>query len=419
MQPRIIDVETIPIRLPFVSSIAPWTQLHNHEWEYLEVVRVRTDDPAITGYGETLLYYTGEPVSDECAAFAIGRTPLEVLHTPGIGTPLRMALYDLLGQILGVPVNEHFARPVIRDRCPISWWNTKMPPEVLAEQAASAVAAGYLSHKIKGRPWFDIREQVAAISAVTPDEYRIDIDWNSMLGTAAQALPVLQELQSEAKIGLFESPLNRTDTAGQARIRGAISTPLVEHYDAGLAPTWLAQDTVDGFVVNGQDPAVAFAQADTAAAFHKDVFLQMCGTAITTAWVAHVGSVAESARLPAITAMNIYRDDLLTEPLQIRGGHVTVPTGPGLGITVDDELLERRRVPRGSRPAPVRRLLTFALGDGRARQYVDTAQLWRDCTTNATMPVQAPGATLTIRLDDGSPDFAGLHRRASRHPLWN
>lgn len=418
-QPRIVEIESIPIRLPFVPSIAPWTQLHNHDWEFIEVVRVRTDDPAITGFGETLVYYTGEAVGDEFAAAAIGRTPLDVLAEPGLGVPLRIALFDVLGQALGAPVNELFARPVVRDRCPISWWNTKMPPELLAEQAADAVAAGYLSHKIKGRPWFDIREQVAAIAAVTPEEYRIDIDWNSMLGSVGQALPVLLELQSSSRIGLFESPISRVDTAGQARLRAAVSLPLVEHYDATLAPTWLAQDTLDGFVVSGPSPADVFRQSDTAASFHKEVFLQMCGSGITTAWVAHLGSVVEAARLPAVTAMNIYEDDLLAEPLQIRGGHVIVPTLPGLGITVDEELLERLRVPRGSRPEPCRRLLTFRLGDGRTRHYVDTRQLWDDCTTNASMPVQGPGARLSIRMDDSSQAFDDLHRRAERRPVWD
>ncbi|MGG7510694.1 enolase C-terminal domain-like protein [Plantibacter sp. YIM 135249] len=418
MQPIITDVESIFVRSPFLPSIESWTRLNNHGWEYLEVVRVRTDSPHVVGFGETLVYYTGETVEDELAAFAVGRTPLEVLASPGVGVSLRMALYDVLGQSMGVPVNRLFARPVVRDRCPISWWNTKMPAGLLASQAADAVAAGYRSHKIKARPWFDIHEQVDAVAAVTPEDYRIDLDWNSMLVSAGRALPVLARLQQQEKIGLFESPIDRTDTAGQARLRAAISTPLVEHYDPHLVPGWLSADTLDGFVVSGPEPATVFGQADAAQAFHKEVFLQLCGTGITTAWVAHLGSVVPAARLPAVTAMNIYREDLLVDSLEIADGHVRVPDAPGLGIAVDEDLLERLRVPRGTAPPPLRRLLTFALGDGSARQYVSAAQLWDDSTVNATMPVQGSGASLSIREDDHSLEFDAMHRNAMQHPVW-
>ena len=36
-------------------------------------------------------------------------------------------------------------------------------------------------------------------------------------------------------------------------------------------------------------------------------------------------------------------DDLLTEPLQIRDGLLAAPTGPGLGIDIDQEKLARYR----------------------------------------------------------------------------
>ena len=32
--------------------------------------------------------------------------------------------------------------------------------------------------KIKTRPWFDGRETIRQISALTPDHFRIDADWN-------------------------------------------------------------------------------------------------------------------------------------------------------------------------------------------------------------------------------------------------
>ena len=51
------------------------------------------------------------------------------------------------------------------------------------------------------------------------------------------------------------------------------------------------------------------------------------------------------------TTHNLFRDELLTEPLDIfgqvaRGGHVAVPGGPGLGIEPNREVLKRYAVDR-------------------------------------------------------------------------
>jgi muconate cycloisomerase len=43
-------------------------------------------------------------------------------------------------------------------------------------------------------------------------------------------------------------------------------------------------------------------------------------------------------------------DDLISEPLVIANGHASVPDGPGLGVILDEEAVERYRV-RDSVPA--------------------------------------------------------------------
>ena len=53
-----------------------------------------------------------------------------------------MALYDIVGKALGVPVYRLFNLPRVREWCPISWWNIDMPPEAFAEEAQEAVVAG-------------------------------------------------------------------------------------------------------------------------------------------------------------------------------------------------------------------------------------------------------------------------------------
>jgi L-alanine-DL-glutamate epimerase-like enolase superfamily enzyme len=53
-----------------------------------------------------------------------------------------------------------------------------------------------------------------------------------------------------------------------------------------------------------------------------------------------------SARAGELSNFLDMSDDLLTEPLEIHGGHLAVRPGPGLGVEVDPDQLERYRTDR-------------------------------------------------------------------------
>jgi L-alanine-DL-glutamate epimerase-like enolase superfamily enzyme len=291
-----------------------------------------------------------------------------------------------------------------------------MPPDVLAGEAKDAVAEGYLAHKFKARPWFDVYAQVEAISAVTPPEYKVDIDWNTMLLSAGEATRVLKTLDGYERVGIFEDAIGRTDVAGQRFLRERVEHPTATHFNATLFPTWIATDALDGFVVDGGGVSGFLRDGQLCAGFNKNFWLQIVGTGITTAYTLHLGAVLTHARWPAVTAMNIYADDLLVNQIRIEGGLGRVPQGPGLGVDVDEEAIERLRVDSNFRAHYPRKLLSFSLADGRVRQFADMLQLWFDCLNNGTMPTQERGAGLSVRVDDGSVDFDEQYRQAASRP---
>lgn len=416
MSLRIKDVERIVVRVPFRDRSRPWNEILVGQWGVVEICRVTTDSPDIVGFGETVLHYTWQTVSDESVSRVIGRNPADFLAEDSLGAGLQMALFDVVGKALGVPMHRLLNLPIVRDQCPISWWNTKMPPEVLAEEAQDALGEGYLAHKFKARPWFDVYEQVEAISAVTPPNYRIDIDWNEMLISAGEATPVLTTLDAQERIGIYEGAIRSGDIAGQRSLRGRIRHPLIDHYDAKLFPRQIASDALDGFVVDGGGVSGFLRDGQICAAANKNFWLQIVGTGLTTAYTLHLGAVLTHARWPAVTALNIYADDLLTKPIEIAGGFGRVPDAAGLGVDVDEAALTRYRMDKPYRVSYPRKLFTFSLGDGRSRQFAGIDHLWRDCWNNGTMPVQNRGAHLSIQDDDGSADFDGLYRRLSEGP---
>src|SRR5262245_10017559 len=194
MKLHITDIERIVVKVPFTPRNETWNAREIWQWGISEIIRITTDAPGIVGYGETLPHYTWGRVSDEAIERVKGGNPADFLGDDSLGAGLQMALNDVVGKALGVPAYRLFNLPKVRDWCPISWWTIDFPPEALAEEAKEALSKGYTSYKTKARPWWDVYAQVEAINAVSPDYFRLDLDWNQMLINAGNAAPVLTEL---------------------------------------------------------------------------------------------------------------------------------------------------------------------------------------------------------------------------------
>ena len=122
--------------------------------------------------------------------------------------------------------------------------------------------------------------------------------------------------------------------------------------------------------------------------------MQLVGTGITTAFAAHLAAALPAARWPAVTALNIYADNLLRTPLDIRRSYVRVPDAPGLGIEIDEQSLESfRRNATGPKPQP-RTIYTVRWPYGRTAEYVSVRAYERDFMTG-NQPLFERGVTLT------------------------
>jgi L-alanine-DL-glutamate epimerase-like enolase superfamily enzyme len=412
---RITDIERIVVNVPFTPRCQEWNAREIWQWGISEVIRVTSDAPGLVGYGETILHYTWGRVSDAAIERVKGGNAAEFLGDDSLGAGLQMALYDLVGKALGVPVYRLFHLPRVREWCPISWWNIDMPPEAFAAEAQQALERGYTSYKIKARPWWDIHAQVEAISKVTPPYFSLDLDWNNHLLNAGNAAPVLAELDRQERVKIYESPIMQRDVEGQRQLRRKTTRPIALHFGEPPFPTTVRDEVCDGFVIGGGVSRI-LREGTLAAAFEKPFWLQMVGTGLTTTLSAHLGAVLPFAQWPAVNCLNIYTDDLLAEPLSIQGGFVRVPEGPGLGITIDEEALARFRMkPPYEHPQP-RLLLSVVWPGGRVVHYASMGQTRAD-GLSGNIPHQERGVTMEVRPDDGSREWAELYERASRSPV--
>ncbi len=412
---RIKDVERVVVDVPFTPRCQEWNAREIWQWRIAEIIRLTTDAPDIVGYGETILHYTWGRVSDDAIARVLGGNPAAFLGDDSLGAGLQMALYDVVGKALGVPVYRLFNLPRVREWCPISWWNIDMPPEAFAEEAREALANGYTAYKIKARPWWDVYAQVEAIGEVTPPHFRLDLDWNNMLLNAGNAAPVLAALDTYERVAIYESPIMQRDVEGHRQLRQKTTRPIALHFGDPPFPTVIRDEVCDGFVVSGGVASV-LRQGTLAAAFEKPFWLQLVGTGLTTAMSAHLGAVLPFAQWPAVNCLNNYADDLLVEPLAILGGFVQVPDAPGLGIEIDEDALVRYRMePPYEFPKP-RLLLSVVWPGGRVVHYASMRQCWDDCWAG-NQPVQERGVTMEVHPDDGSQAWAELYARAERSPV--
>lgn len=401
---KIVAVEFIHLDVPFT----PHTQQHMHywlpHWRISQLCKITTDT-GIVGWGETLPNYTWAKVPEGVEAKVIGRHPADVMWQDQLGAGVQMALFDVVGKALDVPAYKILGEKV-RDWCPISWWAMDMPPADWAEQCAEAVRQGYMSSKLKARTWFDLHAALQAVFDVVPEQFILDLDFNSTLDNAANAVRFLSTLEQYEQVAMFESPIPQEDVAGNVQIRQRIDRPVAMHYGNPPIMTALAHDVCDGFVV-GQGASANRKQALLLEQANKPFWLQMVGTGVTTSWAAHCGAVYMQAKWPAITCMNIYESQLVTEPIEIRGGFMRVPEGAGLGIEIDPALIEKYRVDYDFIPLP-RHVYRYVRPNGEATYYLGDKQKLHRTYPDDAQPICEPGATLEVYADDGSADFAEI-----------
>ncbi len=414
---KIKDIERITVHVPFTPRCQFWCAREQYQWDISEVIRITTDAPGLVGWGETMPSYTWGRVSDAAIERVKGHNPVEFLGDDSLGAGLQMAIYDLVGKAMEAPVYKLFNLPQVRQWCPISWWNVDMSPEDFAAEAREAVARGYTSHKMKARPWWDIYAQVEAVRAATPSYYHVDLDWNQMLANASNAVPVLTRLDQYDIVSLYESPIMQRDVEGLSQLRSKIKRPIAQHFTVPPFPTAIQGQVCDGFVIGGGISSV-LEQGTLSAAFDKPFFLHIVGTGITTSLSLHLGAVLPMAQWPAVNCLNIYSDDLLATPLEIQGGYARVPDGPGLGIQVDEQALERFKMQSPYQLPRERQLIRIQWVDGRKRYYAQIGQCWTDAL-NGNMPIHERGASLLPIPDDGTKEWTELYSRAEKAPVFS
>ena len=300
----------------------------------------------------------------------VGRDPFDIeviwhdLYQRGWGdvtaiSAVDIALWDLVGKALDTPVYKLLGG-AFRDQIPAyasGLFNKDRPDitQALADEAKEYADQGFPAVKMKigfGAA-YDVKN-VAAVRKAIGDDVLLAVDANCGYDTAT-AIDVGQRLLANDLLW-FEEPIDTDDVDGYVEIRRALKVRI-----AGgemLRGRWAFRDLIQKRGLDIVQPDISIAGGFTecrkiaamASANHVRLLPHMWGTSIRLAATIHWQATLPNAPdaiypVPSLFEFdmteNRLRTELAREPIRVIDGHVPVLQGPGLGIEIDRNVLEK------------------------------------------------------------------------------
>jgi len=278
---------------------------------------------------------------------------------------VEIALWDLTGKVRGLPVSELIGGRV-RERIRLyGSAGMYMPAEAFAAEARAVAQLGFKAYKMRPAlgPAGDL-DAVRRVREAVGLDFDLMIDahaWRQM-GNQSYTRETIEELAGQLAdygIAWLEEPLPPDDHEGYLRLKEMDLVPLAAGYDEPDEARYLdlilthAVDYVQmdvcfrGGYALGRRLFGEIARQGLRFAFYSS------GTALEVISAAHLGicwpeAVVEWLEYPCYSSpgrAGMYpfplAAEILKDPLPIENGDLLVPRTPGLGVTVDESVIER------------------------------------------------------------------------------
>jgi muconate cycloisomerase len=371
---KIRSMETIPVLVPIVPEFVITGSLGTHAVSPFVMLRVHTDE-GIVGLGEVscTAVWSGEDsvtavhiIRDFLEPALLGEDPRDIerltakMRRAVAGHPftksgIEIALWDILGKSVGLPVYRLLGGPV-RETIPIKMSVSGAAPERAAQIARFALSKGLTALKVKVgiEAEADI-ERVKAVRAEVGPKFRVGIDANGGWPVRT-AIRAIRRMTEECGIFFAEQPVAPLDVAWLADVRRHVTVPVMADesvytpQDAMSIVRANAADVLSVYVGKGGiGPARKVAAVAEAAGLTctvgSNLELGVASAAMAHLAAATTGIGAEEFPCDILGPLG-YAHDLLAEPIEFKNGAVRAPSGPGLGVSLDEDMLARVRSDR-------------------------------------------------------------------------
>jgi muconate cycloisomerase len=262
---------------------------------------------------------------------------------------VEMAMWDAYGKSYDLPLHQLLGGPH-RDRLPVTWALGAEPAAAVIAEARSKLDAGaHRSFKLKmgAGPAADDVARVAAVAHNLAGDADLAVDLNGAWDvlTAERYLPEL----AAAGVRLIEQPVPRWDIGAMARLADALGIPVMadeslrSRHDAAQLCMSGAADVLAVKLAKSGGIANTLAIGAVADAFGVPCY---GGTTIESS-IGTAAALHAFCAMPSLTAGTelfgplLLADDLVTDPVAYKDGFLELPSGPGLGVDIDEEKVAR------------------------------------------------------------------------------
>jgi len=367
----ITNVETFPLRHRMKRAMGVSTALSDVRPCLL--VKISTDS-GLVGWGETIdVGGTRAVIETKHKPALLGKNPLEhrklwrTLWGPSFGDgravgAVDIALHDLRGKALGQSIAEMYGGR-LRDKVlayasAMNYTDGVRPEDQFPPEAADLVQRGYKALKTRsGR--FELRRELVVVTKIRETvggEIRLLTDGNGAF-TLPDAVKFGKELE-KLDFYCFEEPLPQgLNYAGYDVLAESLDICLAG--GEGLDSRITARDHIVKRSFDMIQPDLVLCGGVGEVLFIAEMARLWSVQCVPHCWSGAIGIAATLqvlSLLPDATfgftsdqpmlehdlLENPFRDELTAKPFQIdRQGCVAVPTGPGLGIEVNEEVVKK------------------------------------------------------------------------------
>lgn len=263
---------------------------------------------------------------------------------------IEMAMWDAYGKIENVPLHTLLGGAVRTEIALTEYFAYRLPGASEPGQNTPTEIANFCAKMIEdhGAQWFEGKVATVALSkelqmvaevraAIGERQLQLDANGAWTVSTARSALKKLDRFDIHA----YEEPVETYEELAQLRTvtPASFSSHIIDLPEAvrHKAPDTLVTNLNElGGIKRATEFISACARLDVGFRFHSGE------TGIASSAYLHVSAAMEHIREPSQTLLRWYGDDVIEQGLLTpKDGHLGVPDGPGLGVTLDRKALKR------------------------------------------------------------------------------
>jgi muconate cycloisomerase len=361
---RIKTIEPIAVSLPMKKPVRMAGETVTRADNVL--VRIESDD-GVVGWGEAASAptMTGETVASMMAAIAhmapglleraaddfagaAAAMDAQMYGNNGAKAAIEIALHDLVGRATGQPLHALIGTKR-RERLALLAVIGSGDTAADLREAQERRGAGYVIFKLKvgvDSPEADA-ERTRAVCEALGKDCLISVDANQ--GWSADEGVRYVRAVGDCGLSFFEQPVHAHDLAGMARVaaasriligadEGIHSLGDIERHHAAKAASGVSLKAIK---LGGPRQVLDASRLCERLGINVNISCKTGESSVASAAALHVAAVVPALAWGLTVTSPGLAEDVVSDPLRIDNGHMTVLNRPGLGVEVDERRVRR------------------------------------------------------------------------------